>query len=340
IARRILETSRNPVSLGDHQVVIGVSIGVAIGTPGCALPEEMLRDADTAMFQAKARGRGRVVHFAQGMHLTAVSQLRTEGELLQALEADQFVVHYQPIWRLANEEVVGFEALVRWQHPERGLLSPAEFIPVAEESGLIVPLGERVLDRACRQLRLWCEAPDTTNPALFVAVNLSPRQFRQPDLVNCVADVLRRRTGLPGNHLELDVSEQALVGDDFDAPARLEALHLLGIRLGIDDFGTGYLSLARLHACAFDTLKIDRSFVAGLSRGAEDMEIVRAMISLGRNLRLTVIAEGVETATQASQLQTAGCTCAQGHLLSAAVDAEAATALLRGVHRPPRLIAG
>jgi diguanylate cyclase (GGDEF)-like protein len=327
IAERLLDECREPVRLGDEQMVVGVSIGVAVGAPGSGDPARLLHDADTAMFEGKAKGRGRIVLFQGGVPPQAGGRARSKEELARALRDDQFVVLYQPIWFLASGTILGFEALVRWQHPERGLLSPADFIPIAEETGLIVPLGERVLDRACRQLGVWTKAVGPSAEQLFVAVNVSPRQLREPDLAAGVAEVLRQ-TNLSADRLELEIPERALMDEEGHVQATIEELHRLGVHLGVDNFGNSQSSLARLHACPFDVLKIDRPFVAQMQRGAEHLAIVRTMVALGRSLRLTVVAEGVETEAQATQLLSAGCARAQGHLLSPAVDAEGATALL------------
>jgi EAL domain-containing protein (putative c-di-GMP-specific phosphodiesterase class I) len=308
-------------------VFVSISIGIALGSADYESPSEMLRDADTAMFRAKARGRGTTAVFESGMHLEAVSRLQLETELRQALERGELRVHYQPIWLLAGNTIAGFEALVRWQHNERGLIPPSEFIPIAEETGLIVPLGDWVLRKACEQLAAWRQEFGASAESLFMSVNLAPAQLDQPDLVERTAAVLER-ANLSGQRLELEITETAMMANPQDAQAKLTALHSLGIRLCMDDFGTGYSSLSQLHTYPFDTLKIDRSFIGRITRGHDSLELVRTIVMLGRNLHLSVVAEGVETALQCEWLVAAGCTYAQGYFLSPPLEAPAATALL------------
>jgi diguanylate cyclase (GGDEF)-like protein/PAS domain S-box-containing protein len=330
LADRLHQACQRPIDLDDRQVFVSVSIGITLGSADYESPSEMLRDADTAMFRAKARGRGTTAVFERGMHLEAVSRLQMETELRQALERGELRVHYQPIWLLAGNTIAGFEALVRWQHEERGLVfPPGEFIPIAEETGLIVPLGDWVLREACRQLAVWRQQFGTLADSLFMSVNLAPVQLGQSDLVDRTAAALDM-ANLSGRHLKLEVTETAMMGNPQDVQAKLTALHQLGIRLCIDDFGTGYSLLSQLQTYPFDTLKIDRSFIARIANGRECLEMVRTIVMLGRNLRLSVVAEGVETALQCEWLVAAGCTYAQGYFLSPPVEPQAATALLVG----------
>jgi EAL domain-containing protein (putative c-di-GMP-specific phosphodiesterase class I) len=281
------------------------------------------------MFRAKARGRGTTAVFERGMHLEAVSRLQVETELRQALERGELRVHYQPIWLLAGKTIAGFEALVRWQHEERGLVPPGEFIPIAEETGLIVPIGDWVLREACQQLAVWRQQFGASADSLFMSVNLAPAQLGQPDLVDRTAAALDM-ANLSGRHLKLEVTETAMMANPLDVQTKLTALHQFGIRLCIDDFGTGYSSLSQLQTYPFDTLKIDRSFVSRIADGRECLEMVRTIVMLGRNLHLSVVAEGVETALQCEWLVAAGCTYAQGYFLSPPLEARAAAALLLG----------
>ena len=328
LAERLHQACRHPLDLDDRQVFVSISIGITLGSAEYENPSEMLRDAHTAMFRAKAKGSGATAVFESGMHREAVTKLQLETELRQALDNRELRIHYQPIWTLASKTIAGFEALVRWQHRQRGLVSPGEFIPIAEETGLIVPLGKVVLEEACRQLAVWRNEFGGSAESLFMSVNLSPAQLDQPDLVEQTAAVLDE-TGLSGEQLKLEITETAMMANPEDVQAKLLALHRLGIRLCIDDFGTGYSSLSQLHTYPFDTLKIDRSFVARISEGRESLEMVRTILLLGRNLRLAVVAEGVETAVQCEWLLSAGCTFAQGYFLSPPLEVQAATSLLR-----------
>jgi diguanylate cyclase (GGDEF)-like protein len=267
LADRLHQACERPIDLDDRQVFVSVSIGITLGSADYESPSEMLRDADTAMFRAKARGRGTTAVFERGMHLEAVSRLQMETELRQALERGELRVHYQPIWLLAGNTIAGFEALMRWQHKERGLIPPGEFIPIAEETGLIVPLGEWVLREASGQLAVWRQQFGASADSLFMSVNLAPGQLGHRDLVDQTAAALDM-ANLSGQQLELEITETAMMANPQDVQAKLTALHRLGIRLCIDDFGTGYSSLSQLQTYPFDTLKIDRSFSAHCRRPA------------------------------------------------------------------------
>ena len=338
LAQRLHDACRRPIDLDDRQVFVSISIGINWGSAEYEQPGEMLRDAHTAMFRAKGKGHGATAVFESGMHREAVSRLLLETELRQALERGELRVHYQPIWALAGRTIAGFEALVRWQHNGRGLVPPSDFIPIAEETGLIVPLGHWVMVEACRQLAAWRDQFGASSELLFMSVNLAPAQLNQSDLVEQTADVLDR-TGLSGEQLKLEITETAMMADPKDVQAKLTALHRLGIRLCIDDFGTGYSSLSQLHTYPFDTLKIDRSFIARIAEGRESVEMVRTILLLGRNLRLSLVAEGVETAQQCDWLLSAGCTYAQGYFLSPPLEAQAIAFLLRQQASRPRLAA-
>ena len=329
LAERLHEVTRQPFTLGDQRVFVSLSMGVVIGKQGYDSPIDALRDADTAMYRAKAKGRNTTVLFQDGMHHELVSRLNIETELREALLANEFVTYYQPIVALESGRIAGFEALVRWRHRTRGVVSPDEFIPVAEETGLIGPLGIWVLAEACRQLASWRECLGPPAQSLFVCVNLSPKQLALPDLVQTIKNVLEE-TGLPGKCLKLEITESAMLFDPVQVQAKLLELHRLGIKLCVDDFGTGYSSLSQLHTFPFDTLKIDRSFISRLS-GAEDRyEIVRTILMLGKNLNLSVVAEGVETGAHREWLSRAGCGFAQGYLFSRPLEASVAETMLTG----------
>ena len=323
-AERLQEELGRSFQLAGHEVFTSGSIGIALGDGGCQGPEQILRDADIAMYRAKAMGRGGYAVFDQEMHLQAVAALQLENDLRRGLERQEFTLVYQPIFELAQLGLQGFEALLRWRHPERGLVEPGLFIGSAEETGLIVPLGVWVLEAACRQLAAW-EA--ILPPGATVSVNLSARQLAHPDLVDQLRSILAATAARP-QRLKLEITESALMADAPAAQGVLEDLrHGLGVSVMIDDFGTGYSSLAYLHQFPVDTLKIDRSFVARLGAGEE--EIVRAVVTLGRSLGIRVLAEGVETTEQLQAVHRLGCDLAQGFLLAEPLAPEQAEELLR-----------
>ncbi|HET6570073.1 MAG TPA: EAL domain-containing protein [Solirubrobacterales bacterium] len=330
IADRVAGAFSEPYSMGgaDHFVTASIGIAVARSTGREPLePELLIRDADAAMYRAKERGRGRCEVFDAAMRAGAVRRLETERELRHALDRDELHLHYQPVVALGSGEIVGLEALVRWNHPERGLLDPGEFVSIAEDSGLIEPIGRWVQETACRQALGWHELRPDQRP-LDVAVNLSTRQVAHPDLAGQVREVLAR-TGLDPVNLRLEVTESVLVEESASAMATLEALSELGVRLVLDDFGTGYSSLAYLNRFPFDALKIDRSFVDGLGLEQERTAIVEAVIGMARALSLDAIAEGVESEEQLSELRRLGCDFAQGHLFSRPLAPDKVTTLLR-----------
>jgi len=330
IANRVAGAFSAPYSMGGADHFVTASIGIAVARPTGREPLEpelLIRDADAAMYRAKERGRGRCEVFDAAMRARAVRRLQTERELRHALDRDELELHYQPVVALASGEIVGLEALVRWNHPERGLLDPGEFVSIAEDSGLIEPIGRWVQDTACRQALSWHELRPDQRP-LDVAVNLSARQVAHSDLAGQVREVLAR-TGLDPVNLRLEVTESVLVEESASATATLEALSELGVRLVLDDFGTGYSSLAYLNRFPFDALKIDRSFVDGLGLEQERTAIVEAVIGMARALSLDAIAEGVESEDQLSELRRLGCDYAQGHLFSRPLAPDKVTALLR-----------
>ncbi|GBD32497.1 putative signaling protein [bacterium HR33] len=322
VAERILNELQAPFNLGGHEAFTTASIGIALSTGGHELPEYVLRDADTAMYRAKARGKARYEMFDEAMHARAVAQLKLETDLRRALTRNEFRVQYQPIIELASGMISGFEALVRWEHPERGLVPPGEFIPIAEETGLVVPIGRFVLETACRQTAEW----QRKYPAyrdLSISVNLSVRHFQRPDLVEQIMEVLEV-TGLPPRSLRLEITESVLMDDPETNRETIRALRQRGVQVQIDDFGTGYSSLSYLQRFSVDTLKIDRSFISG----GGTWDIVQTIVGLARDLGVDVIAEGVETEEQSRRLRALQCHRAQGYLFREPVDAETAERML------------
>jgi diguanylate cyclase (GGDEF)-like protein len=327
IADRIGAELRTPFSLNGRDWFISASMGIAIATPGRTTPEELLREAEIAMVRAKSNSTQRHAVFEPSMNDQTMERLDLENDLRRALERGQLRLHYQPIVALADERIVGFEALVRWQHPTRGLVAPLAFIPMAEETGLIVPLGRWVLETACRQAARWRRSVGPNDPGPFVSVNLSARQFIQADLVEDVAAVLAA-TGLEPAALELEITESVVMDQSEIGIRALRRLRDLGVRLVLDDFGTGYSSLAYLKHLPLDMIKIDRSFVMGLDQSA-DRSIVDAVITLAHGLGIGVVAEGIETRAQADRLRASGCDLGQGYLFARPTPAAATTRLLR-----------
>jgi diguanylate cyclase (GGDEF)-like protein/PAS domain S-box-containing protein len=329
VAERINQALEAPFVLEDQEVFVSASTGIALGGGAGCSAGELLRDAHIAMYRAKNRGRARIELFDASMGVQAAEYLRLESDLRRALERGEFRVLYQPKYELQSERIVGLEALVRWEHPERGLVPPAQFIPMAEETGLIVPIGRWVLEAACRQAMAWQEAHPQQGP-LAVAVNLSMRQFRHPRLAEEVAEVLEQ-TGLPPHLLELEITESAVMEDAEATVSTLERLKALGVQLAIDDFGTGYSSLGYLRRFPVEVLKIDRAFVRDLSEAGGDQAIVGAVMGLARALGLRVVAEGIETVEQLERLRAMGCDMGQGYYFSRPMPASAISALLEAV---------
>ncbi|HEY0099161.1 MAG TPA: EAL domain-containing protein [Pyrinomonadaceae bacterium] len=328
VAERLQSELAVPFNLGEHEVFITVSIGVAIGATGYQRPEEILRDADTAMYRAKQLGKARYEMFDEAMHTRAMDRLGLERDLRRAVERQELFLQYQPIVSLGSGSLRGFEALVRWQHPERGIISPVEFIPLAEETGLIIQIGGWVLREACRQMSRWQDIPRQDKP-LQISVNLSCKQFLQPDLLEQIQAVLQE-TGLDPRSLKLEITESVVMENIETATSTLERLQAFGVELSIDDFGTGYSSLSYLQHFPVSTLKIDRSFVSRMTESAGTAEIVRTIMHLGQNLGMNVIAEGVETEQQSAQLKALGCEFGQGYYFSRPMDSDAAEALFLG----------
>jgi len=312
VAERLLASLAEPFQLGDRDIIVTASAGVVIGDGTHLGPDECIREADVAMYRAKARGGGCFDVFHHELEGGALPRLDLEIDLRRAISEGELEVHYQPVLRTRGP-IVGVEALVRWRHPVRGLVSPAEFIPLAEETGLILPLGRFVLDEACRQVGEWRRRYRELD-GLVVSVNLSPRQFRQADLDRQVATALER-SGLDPRSLCLEVTEGVMVEDVESATSTLNRLKALGVAISVDDFGTGYSSLSYLKRFPLDYVKIDRSFVAGLDEKV-DSEIVRSVIRLAAAIGISVVAEGVETAEQLDRLESLGCPLVQGYFLA------------------------
>jgi len=320
LAARIVAALGEPYVLSGHSVVVGASIGIALAPTDATGTERLLKCADMALYRAKSDGRGLFRFFEREMDVKIQARRALELDLRRALHGDEFLLHYQPLVDLRVDTVTSFEALVRWRHPERGLLSPDEFIPVAEETGLIVPLGEWVLRRACADAATW---PD----GIKVAVNLSPAQFREPRLVGTIRAALEA-SGLPASRLELEITESVLLQDSKATFAILHELHELGTPISMDDFGTGYSSLSYLRSFPFDKIKIDKSFIGDLNEKESAVHIVRAVAGLGISLGMLTTAEGVETLEQLRQLRREGCTEVQGYLFSRPCPKEDIPAIL------------
>ncbi len=327
VAERIHADLRRPFDLNGTEVFTSASIGISLGSSECEQPGHLLRDADMAMYRAKSLGKARHEIFDPSMRDHAMALLGLESDLRSAVERRELRLHYQPIVSVETGRITGFEALVRWQHPLRGLLPPAEFIPLAEETGLIFPIGLWVLRTACRQMRSWHEQYPT-DPPLTIAVNLSGRQCTQPDLVEQIKGILSE-TQLDPRCLKLEITEGAFVKNSEEAAGVVDGIRELGAQFHLDDFGTGYSSLSYLSGFPVEALKIDRSFIARLAETGEDLEIIRTILALAGKLQLGVIAEGVESGDQLQTLRTLGCEHVQGYLLSAPVDRNGAEALLK-----------
>ncbi len=327
IAERITQVLEIPISLQGHEVYVTASIGIATSLDGAGEPDSLLRDADVAMYQAKNTGKAHHVLFEQSMNSQAMERLEMEMELRRALDIGELRVHYQPIIDLETGQVSEMEALVRWEHPRLGMIAPARFIPIAEETGLIAPLGRWVLREACRQGQLWHLERPHQHPPLSISVNLSVKQLQQPHLVDEVAEILAE-TGFAPSSLKLEITESVMMLNAEATITQLYELRSLGVHLAVDDFGTGYSSMAYLSRLPIDTLKIDRAFVQRLGSQAEDDAIVRAIVSLAKTLNLSVTSEGIETPEQLAHLQSLGCDRGQGYLYARPLTPSAAHAFL------------
>jgi diguanylate cyclase (GGDEF)-like protein/PAS domain S-box-containing protein len=328
VAQRLHREMVRPFKVQGHEVFVTMSLGITLGAGGhYDCPEDVLRDADTAMYGAKTSGKARDAVFDYRMHDRAVALLELETDLRRAVERAEFEIYYQPIVSLATGKIDAFEALLRWRHPRRGLLSPDSFVPVAEDTGLIVPIGWWVLHEACSQLAYWQSLP-WTGADLAVTVNLSGKQFMQADLVERIEAILRS-TGIQPGSLRLEMTESTIMEQAEAAVEKLLALRGLGVKLYIDDFGTGYSSLSYLHRLPVDALKIDRSFISEMDSGDERAEIVGTIVTLARTLRMDVAAEGIETAEQVTRLRALACHYGQGYFFSEPLGSTAAGGLIQ-----------
>jgi len=321
LAERIQRELQRAFNLGDMEVTITASIGITFSTNGYQTSEQIIRDADIAMYKAKSKGKGQYALFDSSLHQHVTQQLKLESELRRALGQGQIYLDYQPIYSLKEQTLIGFEALVRWRHPERGALEPSVFIPTAEETGLIVPLGNWVLTEACRQLRAWKDAHG--GEGIGISVNVSSLQLTHPDFVARVREAIESAR-LKASDVTLEVTESVLMDGIENAVSSLNELRAMGVTLSIDDFGTGYSSLNYLATLPIDALKVDRSFIERMSAEGDGNEIVRAIFKLGQALSKQVFAEGIETQPQLTMLRELGCEFGQGFLLSRPVDAQRA----------------
>jgi len=327
IPERIQQALKQPFHLGDLEFSVSASIGIVIQPAPELAADEILRDADTAMYRAKAQGGGKYVLFDPSMHNLALERLRLEIELKKAIERQEFVVFYQPIVDLATGALIGFEALARWQHPTQGLISPGQFIPLAEKTGLIIAIGREVLMTACRQAKAWQEKFDH-HKNLLISVNLAVVQLLSSGIMDAIDHTLEQ-SGLPPETLKLEVTESGIMENIETAIDVLHAIKQRGIALSIDDFGTGYSSLSYLHRFPFDTLKVDQSFVSEMEEDAKNLKIIRGIVGLAHNLEKKVIVEGIETEPQLAQVKAMGCEYGQGYFFAKPLPMEQAEELLR-----------
>ncbi len=330
VAEKIVSEFRTAIPLAQQNVVIGASVGIVLGTAEHTNGLDLLRNADIAMYSAKHQGGSRYAIFNQEMYGQTLQRLELENELRQALEREEFTLRYQPIMTLSTGKLAGFEALVRWQHPQKGFISPVDFIPIAEDTGLIVQLGAWVLREACRQMVQW-QSQFPVAADLKISVNLSMKQLKEPDLVAQVEQILQE-TALDGRCLALEITESMFMADINAINQRLQTLKRLSIQISIDDFGTGFSSLSYLHSLSVDNLKIDRSFVSNLLNSQSNLNIAKTIVRLSRQLGLKAIAEGIETPEQLQQLKVFGCDMGQGYLFNAPVTCEAAATLIAEIN--------
>lgn len=319
ITTRLQKELMVPMSIQGQEVFTAASVGIALSSTEYERPEDMVRDADIAMYQAKAKGKTHCEVFDAGMYKSTVARLHLETDLRRAVEHNEFLLHYQPIIELKSDRVLGFEALIRWNHPKRGLIYPKEFIPLAEETGMIIPLGEWILNECCRQLHKW-QRENPLNQILKMSVNISGKQFLQPDLSEMIEKILLRHC-IDACSLTLEITESMIMEDVETAITMITNLRNMGIHIHIDDFGTGYSSLSYIHRFPVNALKIDRSFVEKMMSSDENLEIVKTIVSLANNLKLDIIAEGLEMTDQLTQIRDLKCLYGQGFLISRPMDA-------------------
>ena len=327
VAERIEEALSFPINLGGAEVTTSASMGIVTSSMSHDQPEQILRSADMAMYRAKAAGRARYELFDRAMHSDALARLQLETDLRRAVELAEFRLHYQPVVSLRTGRVTGFEALVRWEHPERGLVQPADFIPVAEETGLIVPMGRWVLFEACRQAREWQSLYPREEP-LSISVNLSARQFSQPGLVDQISQALEA-TGVAPASLRLEITEAAIIDKGRYGLTILNQLRELGVKIYLDDFGTGYSSLSYLHGLPIDAIKIDRAFIGSMETNEDNLRLVKTILALAEIVGIRAEAEGISTAEQLRELRSLNCEQGQGYLFSAPITRDAVEQVLR-----------
>jgi predicted signal transduction protein with EAL and GGDEF domain len=326
LADRIQRTLSTSIQLTGHPVYITASIGIVLSVTGYQQPEDVLRDADIAMYRAKALGKNRYEIFDPAMRDRIMERLKLENELRRALDRRELDVFYQPIVSLKTGRIIGLESLVRWHHPERGLVLPGEFIPLAEETGLIIPLDRYVLREACRQMHEW-HAQMPTEPPLTVSVNMSGRQFTQPDLIESI-ELILKDTSLEPPSLNVEITESTIMEDHEYTTNVLSKLQALGVQVQIDDFGVGYSSLSYLARFPLNALKVDRTFIKLMTEDSNYLKIVQAIVMMTHGLGMGVIAEGVETEKQLTQLNALGCEYVQGYLLAVPLDSQKVKELL------------
>ena len=331
IAKDIQNSFSKPFFLGDKEVFASASMGIAHSDNNYKTPEEILRDSELAMYRAKRGGKSQSIVFQPQFRQSSLSPIDLDTDLRRALDRDEMELHYQPIISMRDRTISGFEALLRWSHRSRGVISPNEFIPLAEETGLIYDLGQWVLGKACKQIAAWNKSKKKEDQ-LEISINLSSRQFSDPNLVEGIVENIEK-SGFDAEFLKIEITESALMQNAQRSVSMLNQLKDLNIKVCVDDFGTGYSSLSYLHTFPIDTLKIDRSFVHDMSRNFRNMEIIRTIIMLAHNLKLDVIAEGVETGEQDAQLSALGCQFAQGFYFSRPINSSDAALLIQQNHR-------
>jgi len=333
IAERLQKSLRPPFQIRGNDVYAPASLGIVLSTRMYDDPEIIIRDADAAMYHAKEKGRSQFKIFDKTLHEKALSLLQIETDLRKAMANKEFDLYYQPIVSLDNISIIGFEALIRWNHPTQGLVYPDSFIPVAEETGLIIPIGRWVLKKACRDLRRWDEQVKSELP-LFMSVNISSKQFLRPSLIDDIKEILDE-TGLPPDQLKLEITETALMEDVHETIPLIQRLKDLGVQIVIDDFGTGYSSMSYLQQLPIDTLKVDQSFISRIENNndGENKNIVETIVSLAHKLGLKVVAEGVETDKQHSVLSQMNCNMAQGFLFSKPLKKEKMDELIKKIEQ-------
>jgi diguanylate cyclase (GGDEF)-like protein len=327
VAQRIEEALSFPINLAGADVTTSASMGIVTSSMSHDQPEQLLRSADMAMYRAKAAGRARYEMFDRAMHTDALERLQLETDLRRAVELGEFTLHYQPLVSLRTGRITGLEALVRWEHPERGLVHPADFIPVAEETGLIVPIGRWVLVEACTQIRQWQKSHPRSEP-LTIGVNLSVKQFSQPDLIEQIANAIEV-TGVEPASLRLEITESAIIDKGRSATAMLSQIRQLGAQVYLDDFGTGYSSLSYLHGLPIDAIKIDRTFVSSMDTDDKNLRLVRTILTLAEIVGVRAEAEGISTSEQLKELRSLNCEQGQGYLFSAPITKDAVDEVLR-----------